>query len=40
LFYTNRIGHDPDFVESIEMFVDDWRMGLGLPAVAPEALVG
>jgi hypothetical protein len=24
----NRTEHDPDFIESIEMFVEDWRAGL------------
>lgn len=24
----NRTEHDPDFIESIELFVDDWRAGL------------
>lgn len=24
----NRAEHEPDFVESIEMFVDDWRAGI------------
>jgi hypothetical protein len=24
----NRSEHDPDFIESIELFVDDWRTGL------------
>lgn len=24
----NRTGHDPDFVDSIELFLDDWASGL------------
>jgi hypothetical protein len=33
----NRTEHDPDFVESIRMFVDDWRAGLERLAVPPAA---
>jgi hypothetical protein len=29
----NRIEHDPDFIESIETFVEDWRTGLELSDV-------
>jgi hypothetical protein len=25
----NQQSHDPDFIESIELFVDDWQAGLG-----------
>jgi hypothetical protein len=27
----NRTEHDPDFIESIEAFVEDWRAGLARP---------
>jgi len=27
----NRTEHDPDFIESIEAFIEDWRAGLSRP---------
>ncbi|WP_295881035.1 hypothetical protein [uncultured Thiohalocapsa sp.] len=30
----NRTEHDPDFIESIELFVEDWRAGLERLAAA------
>ena len=29
----NRTEHDPDFIESIESFVEDWRVGLERPGL-------
>ncbi|EGV16165.1 hypothetical protein [Thiocapsa marina] len=29
----NRTEHDPDFIESIETFVEDWRVGLERPGL-------
>jgi hypothetical protein len=34
----NRTEHDPDFIESIELFVDDWRTGLQRLAAAAAAV--
>ena len=34
----NRTEHDPDFIESIELFVDDWRTGLERLAAASAAV--
>ncbi|WP_462330864.1 hypothetical protein [Thiohalocapsa halophila] len=34
----NRTEHDPDFIESIELFVDDWRTGLERLAAAAAAV--
>lgn len=31
--------HDPDFIESIEMFVEDWRAGLERPRLPGRRVV-
>lgn len=31
----NRTGHDPDFIESLEAFVADWKLGLERRAAWP-----
>ncbi|WP_295540102.1 hypothetical protein [uncultured Thiohalocapsa sp.] len=36
----NRTEHEPDFIESIELFVDDWRTGLQRLADAAQRVRG